>query len=270
MLTEAIEALLSQGANNSPRFIQHPGGPNHVAYVEKDGDLLPVPVVADNRPIEIVVNSIDDVIAIADNPAGVGIGVHIGVFVGASRVEVVSIGYDGPDECAFCSLDETAAFSWLADASNGLSMDTRSLRTMLRTTLRDCLPDEARESLVNKISKVDFNGRSRTSVDVSRDKESLGREVMEEAIGKGPGLPDEVTTLNVRVLSNYDIRATVPVRLLIDPMPAEQAWRVQAVESDIIDGRGLVWEDLLERIRSGVSNNKSANFYRGDWGRADG
>lgn len=115
-------------------------------------------------------------------------------------------------------------------------------------------------TLLNKVRKIKFDNGVIVKGEVSRQKESLTRDIRAEATSDGAELP-EFVILDVPMLSNYGEDLRLSVKCAVEVEPSAGALRLMPVPDEVRRVQNQVIRDLGERLSAGL--DEGISFYVG-------
>lgn len=122
-------------------------------------------------------------------------------------------------DVSLCTLAQTEAYKWLAEKS-GSQMTQADFIRLLRITFRGCT--SADSVLISLLRKLQFNAASEVSGNLQHGRESVGRSIQSEMVGKD-AVPEELT-LNVPIFENHVFVA--PITCAIEIFPQERVFKL--------------------------------------------
>jgi len=133
--------------------------------------------------------------------------------------------------------------------------DQRGFRRLLKVDLAGCRPNDV---LLNWIEAVRFNSTAMTAGQIKNQRESLGRDIDEQAINDQGECPDELL-LNVRVFDDPHLRETFPVRCDVEILVSEQQFRLNPLPLELHNAI----ENQVEFIGDALTKNVECPVFRG-------
>jgi hypothetical protein len=145
---------------------------------------------------------------------------------------------------------------WKTAQKLGQWMESKTLIRLLRVDLRGCLPDAA---LVDTIRKVKFESGQTATVETTRTRESLGKELASKIV-TAADVPEWVT-LDIPVYSNLGETDRYPLRcsLEIDALRSDP-FQFKPFPDEIERVMQLAVQSIGERLRAGLPDGVSCYY----------
>lgn len=218
-------AVDAAGAKGKVELLRPPGEPEHVYLaVNSGGTITRYDAIAKPRSHTLV--TLEHVLRFVELK-----GDEIKTVVWFDRTGVVIVIDDATRrDWALMRLSFTPQMTTLlALEKNHPEFDQRGFRRLLKVDLAGCRRDDV---LLNWVEEVRFNSTSYTAGGVKHQKESLGRDIEQEAINDLGECPDEVL-LNVRVFDDPSLRSTWPVRCDVEIVISDERFKLNPLPLEL-------------------------------------
>ncbi|HEY0983532.1 hypothetical protein, partial [Schlesneria sp.] len=129
---------------------------------------------------------------------------------------------------------------------------------MLRIDLADCITPDALEYLLKALSTLDFMDASRTTSNVSRNRESLGSEVKAEIRANGDMEIPEQVTLEVRMFTDPALMARRVIVCKLETDPSNGRLALIPIADEINNAMDTEMAALGDMLRANVNSRPKA------------
>jgi hypothetical protein len=167
------------------------------------------------------------------------------VWFGGDRVTAVLNDDGHRDERVKLVLETSGPWDllWRLDAE-GTWMDLRSFTRMLRVDLAGCI---APADLLEPVRKIRFENGVTVNAESTRNRESLGREIVSQASAAAGAIP-EVVTLGVPVWATPGCRWSFSLRCAVETDPAAGRLQLLPLPGEMERVRGLADAELASAL----------------------
>ena len=244
-LFEAIgaQAVLAAG----PKILKPSGEPKHV-YLLTKSDGTTERRDADAEPREHAAANLDTVVAFAlrfkDFEAE--------IWYSRSQVVVLIGEYRRERATLSLVLSEQMKAMTIVHARK---LDQRSLLTLLRVTLKDCLRDAG---LIEVLRRVKFESGMMVDAAVGHGTASIGKEMRGKVSGQG--MIPEYVVFDVPVFENAFRTFRWPVEVAIDPDPSTGTFQLTPLPGQIEAALAAAEEMIAEKVAEVVGEDVPAYF----------
>ena len=247
----------AKGASNKVEIIKIPGSPSgDVLVVKPDGSYAKLEIP--HAPRSTVLHSVDQVAPFVStasdrwaasptvyySPSGVTVRLDDGDIEptpnGAARVE-------------FKHSEQFRLLSEFAKNRDAAFLTHSKFMRMLRLDLDVCFDAQVLESVLRSLSSYESEEGSRTASTVTRNRESLGREVMSELRAQNGEIPEDIV-LQVRVYKDPALLKTrrVHCKLETDPVGGGR-FALLPFANELDNAIDAEMSDLGEILRSAIN-----------------
>lgn len=189
------------------------------------------------------VNSLDDLIASAIK---LSTGPDAVVWYNEQHVVAILNDDEFRDDMITFTLQYTEVFKRVANLKE--SFDQKRFVRLLRIELAGTLPPI---TLLNPVRKVKFENGLIVKGEVSRQRESMSRELKSEVTTDGADLPEGVS-LQVKILKNFGEDIELPVKCSVEVDPSEGTFWLLPLPDEIQRVQNWVLADIGERLKAGL------------------
>ena len=204
-------------------------------------------------PRSHVLHTLKDLIALADSETGCE-AQPCAVFYDRSNVTLILDWCEHRIEKATFQL--VSSESWMIARKLGTWLEPKALVRLLRTELRGCLPDAG---LVDVIRRVKFENGQTATVETSRTRESLGKELSSKIV-TAADVPEWVT-LDIPVYSSLGETDRYPLRcsLEIDALRPD-AFQLKPFPDELERVQQLAIQSIGDRLKAGLPSGIPAYY----------
>ncbi len=209
-------------------FVSIPGDPlKRYVQVETDGTTVNISDAQTPPPAQLSVTAIN----LAQFPSVANLW-HVKAVLVATNCVVGLVEPTDRRERVNLPLPFTDAFKLVTKWEQRTPMNQADVVRLLRLELAECVVDDTATKLLKFAESFQVNSTGTQQQTLKRDRESLGRSVMDEVSAEAGTCP-EFVILSVQVHNDQSISARHNIKVQVDFSPSSSQFFVKASEHDI-------------------------------------